>query len=157
MSKMSNETGVTKRDRNTQFGRDKIMAKLSSWLPNRTGVKILRIVNANGGIAFINEDDDRVRIMFPSVKVSAKDPRKVFGIILDRDKGWVICTFVFNRDKPAKSQIASIVKQLGYDEDPSLLSTMYSLFVSAPQDQSARELMDIIKLLVRITKFSSNS
>ena len=137
------------------FDRETVLAKVEDWLPSRAGVKILRIVNTNGGLAFVNDEQEQLKILFPSVHISPKDPRKVLGLILDRDKGWVVCSFSYSRDRAKSSTLTGILRQIGYDEDPGLLSTIYKVFVSAPQEQSPGELVDLIRLLVRVTKFNS--
>ena len=135
------------------FDREVIMAKVEDWLPSRVGVKILKIVNGAGGIAFVNDDQDQLKIMFPEVRVSSQDPRKVLGLILDRDKGWVVCSFIFSRDDARASKLTEIIKQIGFTEDRSLLASIYRLYVSAPQDQSAGEMFNVINLLVKVTRF----
>lgn len=140
-----------------QFKREVILAKVEDWLPKRTGVKILRIVNANGGIVFVNDENDQLKILFPSVHLSPKDPRKIFGLILDKDKGWVACSFAYSKDRAKSSALSGIIKQLGYEEDSGLLAVLYKVFVSAPQEQSPSELVNLIQLLVKITKFNAPS
>lgn len=136
-----------------RFDRDAIMAKVEDWLPSGIGVKILKIVNGGGGVAFINDDQDQLKIMFPSIHISSKDPRKVLGLILDKDKGWVMCAFIYSKDNARASVLNEIIKQIGFSEDRSLLASIYRLYVSAPQTQSPGEMFNIINLLVKITRF----
>lgn len=137
------------------FDREVVLAKVEDWLPKKLGVKILRIVNSNGGIVYVNDDKEQLKILFPSVRISTKDPRKVLGLILDQDKGWVICSFNYNKDRSKSSVLTGIIKQLGYSEDISLMSTLYKVFVSAPQDQSPGDMINLINLLVRVTRFNA--
>lgn len=137
------------------FDRDVVLAKVEDWLPKKLGIKILRIVNSNGGVVYVNDDKEQLKILFPAIRISTKDPRKILGLILDQDKGWVICSFNYSKDRAKSSMLTGIIKHLGYSEDVSLMSTLYKVFVSAPQDQSPGDLINLISLLIRVTRFNA--
>ena len=155
MSKKVTSTNVKLATRDTaNFKRSVILAKVEDWLSKRVGVKVLKIVNGAGGLAFVMNNSDQLKILFPSIKLSTTDPRRVFGLVLDREKGWVICSFNYSKDRPASSVLTGIIKEVGYDEDTHLLGILYRVFISAPSNQTVSDIVSVITLLVRLTRFA---
>lgn len=134
------------------FDRATILATVSDWLDKKQALKIFKIVNSNDGLTCVEDKHDRLKIIFPDIHLSLEDNSIVFGLILDRNKGWIICGFKISVNNPSRSMLCTIIKEVGYDCPTNLATELYRAFKDSGNIDSPRQMSSLIKVLMMSTQ-----
>ena len=131
--------------------RDSTVAQVNEWLGKADALRIFKLVNANGGVTYVDDNREQLKMVFPSIHLSLSDPRKIFGIIIDKDKGWILCEFNLNKNNQAKSMISGIIYEIGFEQPVNLSSTLFRHIKATNDPNAISNLANIITVLIRIT------
>lgn len=131
--------------------RDSTIAQVNDWLGKVDALRIFRLVNANGGVTYVDDNNEQLKMIFPEIHLSLSDPRKVFGLILDKDKGWHICEFSINKNNQSRSALSRIIGELGFEIPNNLASLLFKNIQATNNPNAMVELASIIKVLIKIT------
>lgn len=135
-----------------KYKRHIIESAVESWLPKPTVGKILKIVSANGGICSIREQHDQMKIIFPDINLSIKDPSLVFGLILDKFNGWSLCVFKSNINDIGRSPLKEVISDIGFDNNTTVASKLFTAFKDSGDSTSPKMLFNVVSVLIHLTK-----
>lgn len=129
----------------------KSLAKVDDWLPSKTGTMIIRLVNANNGVIYIDNRNEQLRIVYPTITLDANDPTESLGFILDKEKGWFVCGFKVYKNMNKQTVLKSIIKEIGFKKSYPLTSLMFRALKNSPSADNAKVAIDCLKLMLNWT------
>lgn len=132
--------------------RSTVVAKVEDWLSKKVTLKILKMVNSCGGQTFVDDKREQLRIVFPQIQSATNDPSIVLGLILDKESGWQLVGFSYDKNNPAKSELKSLVYDIGFDEPVNLASKLFTCIKDMDEETCGiKELAAMIQLSVKLS------
>lgn len=127
------------------------MANVEDWLGKKLGGKVIRLATVNDGIVYIDNANEQLRILFPKVAIDVKDPSIILGLVLDKEKGWFLCTFKYKKNAIKNGVLKSIIRELGYAEKYPITSLLYNTLRNNTNVDSIKDVKYSIDLLLKWT------
>lgn len=126
-------------------------ARVEDWLGQKLGGKIIRLTTVNGGVVFIDNSNEQLRLMFPNIAIDAKNPAVVLGLVLDQEKGWFLCAFKYSKDTQKVGVLKSIIREIGYKYKYPITALLYKTLRNNTELDSIKDFMYSVNLLLKWT------